>query len=49
MREERIIRKDQPAGYCYVRVVGCDGAWDADNSYLLRFKVVYRWGRSVPW
>jgi len=39
VREERIIRKDQPAGYYYVQVVGYDGAWDADNSYLLRFKV----------
>ena len=37
--EERIIRKDQPAGYYYVQVVGYDGAWNADNSYLLRFKV----------
>ena len=49
MREERIIRKGQPAGYYSVQVVGYDGAWDADNSYLLRFKVVYRRGRSVPW
>ena len=39
VREERIIRKDQPAGYYYVQVVGYDGAWNADNSYLLRFKV----------
>jgi len=38
-REERIIRKRQPAGFYYVRVVGYQGAWSAEKSYLLRFKV----------
>ena len=49
VRAERIILEMQPAGDYCVRVAGYSGAWDADDSYLLRFKVVYRLRGRGPW